>query len=417
MAGLNASIILSGRAPDYAETYSANYDRGRQRGLEDNKATADRAFAADVAAYDPGQHGSLPDYLKGKGHLDQAYDYSKKEADIAKTQSETGKVGVESHIKDLELAGQINQGLLSMPRLSKQAIMQQAQNYVQQGILKPEHLQATQQELANVPDDDAALRQVIESHVQSGMKALDFMKYQRPDANAQLSAQTSLANNQLDAQMQGRGQDMNYSLGQGNLSLNRDKERFNQGMDLSRYNLDQKKYGLDEYKLKNPKAAGGAISEDERKAAGWLAQANNAYKNMLDVLDKSPDADSPSALEALLPEGAKGAVQSPGRQRYTQAASSFSEAALRAATGAGVNRDEAAQKIRELTPGYFDTPELKRQKADSLKVYLESLNARANRAAPEGYQVPTPGGGGQALPKPDGASDEEWAAFLKSKGM
>jgi len=61
---------------------------------------------------------------------------------------------------------------------------------------------------------------------------------------------------------------------------------------------------------------------------------------------------------------------------------------LRAATGAGVNKDEAKQKIDELTPKYLDKPEVKKQKLDAIPVYIESLKTRAGRAAPEGYQVP-----------------------------
>jgi hypothetical protein len=44
------------------------------------------------------------------------------------------------------------------------------------------------------------------------------------------------------------------------------------------------------------------------------------------------------------------------RQKFMQGSSSLSEALLRAATGAGVNKDEAAQKIQELTPVFWGRP-------------------------------------------------------------
>lgn len=125
-----------------------------------------------------------------------------------------------------------------------------------------------------------------------------------------------------------------------------------------------------------------AASEDERKAAGWLSQARTALGNMQDALRTDPRADTPGALEGAAElVGAEGALQSEARQRYATAASSFAEAALRAATGAGVTESEAKQKIRELTPRYFDKPATKQQKWRQLQMYIDSLEQRAGRAA------------------------------------
>lgn len=143
-------------------------------------------------------------------------------------------------------------------------------------------------------------------------------------------------------------------------------------------------------------AAGGVASEDERKAAGWYQQAANAYDNMIAAANESPGADEPSvAAESasripFVGEQIGNSMLSPGQQKYQQAASSFAEAALRAATGAGVTKDEALQKIRELTPRPGDTEAVKMQKRDSLLVYLDSLKARAGRAAPQ-VAAPAPG--------------------------
>lgn len=130
-------------------------------------------------------------------------------------------------------------------------------------------------------------------------------------------------------------------------------------------------------------------SEDERKAAGWLAQAENSWKNMREVglgPDGKPTKDAkPGILETqiLLPESVKNMTRSGGRQRFVQASSSMSEAFLRAATGAGMNESEARQKIMEITPQWGDSEEVIKQKFESIPVYLESLRARAGRAVPK----------------------------------
>lgn len=134
----------------------------------------------------------------------------------------------------------------------------------------------------------------------------------------------------------------------------------------------------------------GNATEDERKAAGWLSQANNAYTNMLGAMytskGKRTGAESPNVFEAM---GAGKWIQGEERQKFKQAASSLSEALLRAATGAGVNEAEAMQKIEELTPTLFDTKGNTEQKLAAIPMYLQSLQSRAGRAAPPGYTIPT----------------------------
>jgi hypothetical protein len=130
----------------------------------------------------------------------------------------------------------------------------------------------------------------------------------------------------------------------------------------------------------------GQPSEDERKAAGWLAQADNAYKNMLSAISRFPDAASPGFPDAvagtpLIGPGLAQMMRGPERQQFLQAASSLSEALLRAATGAGQNEAEARQKIVELVPQIGDKAPVRQQKMDAIPMYLASLNTRAGRAA------------------------------------
>ena len=130
------------------------------------------------------------------------------------------------------------------------------------------------------------------------------------------------------------------------------------------------------------------MTEDQGKATGWLVQATNAYKNMEKVLKDDPTASDVGILDVVVSsapfgmgENAANMVRGEKRQRFIQASSSLAEAALRAATGAGINIHEAQQKIRELTPVWGDSDEVKKQKMDSIPLYIESLKARAGSGA------------------------------------
>ena len=136
------------------------------------------------------------------------------------------------------------------------------------------------------------------------------------------------------------------------------------------------------------KQSAGAPSEDERKAKGWLEQMDFAIKNMDQALAKNQNASRPSLIEnaGILPEAMRNSLVSTERQRYLQASKSFAEAALRAATGAGINESEARQKVTELTPQLGDKPEVIQQKQEAMKMYRQAIEARAGRA----LKQPTP---------------------------
>jgi hypothetical protein len=147
-----------------------------------------------------------------------------------------------------------------------------------------------------------------------------------------------------------------------------------------------------------PAAAG---TEDERKAAGWFTQAENARGNMMKAIKDNPSASMPTIVErgaSMVPrvgEDLANTMRPDARQRFVQAASAFAEATLRAATGAGVNNEEAAQKVRELTPQLGDKPPLIEQKMRDQEVYLKSLQIRSGRALPgaSGGGTPPPSTG------------------------
>lgn len=130
------------------------------------------------------------------------------------------------------------------------------------------------------------------------------------------------------------------------------------------------------------------LTEDQGKATGWLVQANNAYENMLAAVKADPSAAKPGFNDVLaaipslgFTEGLANTMRGETRQKFIQSASSLSEALLRAATGAGVNKEEAEQKIRELTPRIGDSDAVRKQKMDAIPLYIESLKVRAGPGA------------------------------------
>lgn len=141
------------------------------------------------------------------------------------------------------------------------------------------------------------------------------------------------------------------------------------------------------------------MTEDQAKATGWLVQASNAWNNMQGAMGaqtgpdgkttyKNADAARPGAADAIamIPSMGIGAaagqlIRTPDREKFVQASSSLSEALLRAATGAGVNKDEAAQKVRELTPVFGESQESINQKLAAIPAYIETLKVRAGPGA------------------------------------
>ena len=150
---------------------------------------------------------------------------------------------------------------------------------------------------------------------------------------------------------------------------------------------EQRQEYLDRESGAAPAISSARPTEDMSKAAGWLSQAQLAVQNMKAAISADPEANQATITERIagvvpfagdiLERG----VQSAPRQQYVNAASSLSEAVLRAATGAGVNADEAAQKVRELTPQIGDKPETIQQKMVMAENYLRALEARAGAAA------------------------------------
>ena len=131
-----------------------------------------------------------------------------------------------------------------------------------------------------------------------------------------------------------------------------------------------------------PAGGGAKLTEDQAKSQGWLAQAEAAYANMMNAKKDEPGAESPGGADVmqkipLIGNAAANSARSSARQRYIQGAGAFGEAALRAATGAGMNVYEAEQKIAQFTPSFMDSQETIKQKERDMQVFLKTLRPRA----------------------------------------
>ena len=243
--------------------------------------------------------------------------------------------------------------------------------------------------LADASEAETKARVAFETETDEIAKAKALRKFEEAKASkeavtakyAEQEAQDAVKKRLADLNLT-KAQTTKYNVETGNLSTTGK---------LLKLDFDAALKGLP-LPSKNAGTTVGNATEDERKAAGWLSQADNAYRNMLSAMytkeGKRTGAEEVGFFEALPVVGGGGATRGPERQKFVQAGASLSEALLRAATGAGQNENEAKQKIEELTPTYFDEPDTIKQKLAAIPMYLQSLQARAGRAAPKDYTVP-----------------------------
>lgn len=206
-------------------------------------------------------------------------------------------------------------------------------------------------------------------------------------ATANSMIASGIPEDKVDAWLASRGSRADSAPMGGGQQLKPAEKPMSEG-ERQRLAMEQERLRIEQAKFQASQEAnavnGKPPTEDERKAAGWFQQATYALKNMKDAIAADPSAALPGVIEQYVPgQEIKNRSMSPARQRYAQAAASFSEAALRAATGAGINEFEARQKITELTPQRGDSAEVIQQKLGALDMYVSSLQSRAGRALPQ----------------------------------
>jgi hypothetical protein len=339
----------------------------------------------------------------------QFADADKATADVAHTKAQTGEIDFNVAKKRMEVSAGALQSLVLNPNVTHQDVINTMAALVQQGVVTPEQ---GQQAVRNLPGRPEQLRPYL---MQEGMKVMDAAKrlealtpkLEKVDNGGQISFvdTNSITNPQGPAPVKkvatpGEVLQSNTTMRVRNMTDSRERALAAQGVTYQQdadggfVALPSKMTPGSVVKATPVLAPGQGfqqlqgksnMTEDQGKASGWLAQANNAYTNALAAIKKNPAALTPGFGDAVgnMPMmGAAGRMmQSPERQQFNQSMSSMSEAMLRAATGAGINKFEAEQKIAELTPQFGDSDAVVQQKMAAIPVYLKSLEMRAGPGA------------------------------------
>ena len=170
----------------------------------------------------------------------------------------------------------------------------------------------------------------------------------------------------------------------------------------------------------------GNVTEDERKAYGFVQRMTEAEKGMqAPLLDKdgkpilNKKTGKPVTLEqaygmpeiagevarTVLPDwmGAQGLgniLDSKQRQQYRQFQENWVRANLRAESGAAIGKDEMEKEIKTYFPQIGDSSDVIKQKAEARTVTQQSMYSRAGRAVRASQQpaVPLPPGGAAPMP-------------------
>lgn len=315
-------------------------------------------------------------------------DADKAAADVAETKAKTKKADTETAgMADDQREKKRQRAIIDIAAFkTPQEALASLDAHQQAGDLTPEAAAAVR---ATIPSNPADFPKWQIGMLQRIMSAGEGMKYLAPDANTVANNATSRANNAAMNATTRRGQDMTDARAREQIAAGKVPSGYRQGPDGTLVAIPGGPADTNNKPL----------TEDQAKATGWLVQAENAWKNMqavgLGKNGKPTDAAKPgrieTALSAALPFGAGEAAantwRSADRQKFLQGASSLSESLLRAATGTGVNKDEALQKVRELTPVWGDSDEVIKQKMDSIPLYIESLKVRSGPGAPRAAGV------------------------------
>lgn len=355
------------------------------------------------AAAQKGLGARIPGLQKQFADADEAT------AKVGKLKSETGEIDFNVAKKRMDASAAAINSLVANPNVTHQDVINTMVNLVQQGIVTPEQGQQAIRELPGRPEQ---LRPFL---MQKGLQVMDAAKrmemlqpkLEKVDNGGHISFvdTNTMTNPQgpapvtkvatpgevLQANTTMRGQNMTDSRER---ALAAQGVTYQQDADGGFVALPSKMAPGQVVKAAPVLAPGQGfqqlqgksnMTEDQGKASGWLAQANNAYQNALNAVKKNPGALTPGVGDAVgnipLMSSAGRLLQSPERQQFNQSMSSLSEAMLRAATGAGINKFEADQKIAELTPQFGDSEAVIKQKMAAIPVYLKSLEMRAGPGA------------------------------------
>ena len=171
---------------------------------------------------------------------------------------------------------------------------------------------------------------------------------------------------------------------------------------------------------KAPTRASGAPSETERRGAALLKGGEAALADVEKLIKAGYDPlkenkASQAAATVGMGRTATG-LASPQGKLYRNAVLRLTTNYLYTVSGATANPGEIVSQAEQMTTGILDNPDTLEQKLDFMRGKVDEMRSVAGRAAPQGGRGGGAGGGAKPQ-KPAGASDEEWAAYLKARGI
>lgn len=372
-----------------------NQQLERESGLF--KMNALRQSAADDLAQRNIYRNNTPDMVPNKllqaGLVKPAMEYQKFQSEQRKSDLDQRKTQVEIGSKTNEALGGPLKFLADNPSLETADTV--FSHLTNAGLMTPQQVASAKQQIQSDPTPD-------------GIKRFAMMGVQ---AAISAEKQATLESQRRGQDISMRGQDLSrqtaLETNANTVGVARDRLAYDQGQPKGQVVQTENGPMLLDARTgqATPIMAGGVpikgassskMTEDQGKATGWLVQAENAFKNMqasgFDAEGNPKSAAKPGYADAIatIPFGGAAvgnSMRTPERQKFVQAASSLSESLLRAATGAGVNRDEAKQKIEELTPQWGEDDTTTKQKMAAIPLYIESLKVRAGPGAAQASAI------------------------------
>ena len=364
-----------------------------QRSLDSDNALASLLAVPGTKPEDVAQG------LAAKGYGNAALSYTKQQQELGKTKSETDKNAAAAKKTSLEasnIALTQHRDMLNTvndPQAGAQWLVAAYQNPDTKSIFESfgpldEALRRYQQAVST-PDGFAKWKQG------ASLTAENLVKYTTPDANAQLTAQTSRANNAATNATTMRGQNMTDARAREATAQGKVPAGYRQNPDGSLVFIPGGPADP------NVKTAGRQPTEFQGKSAAFGARAEDADRIIGELAGKySPAAiNSKNSVESTpLIGGILGAVTnatalSPTDQRAEQAQRDFVNAVLRQESGAAIASSEFDNAKKQYFPQPGDSKEVIAQKARNRKIAIQGFKNSAGSAAfsapPDASAIPS----------------------------
>lgn len=414
---LDPRIPLMGKTPDFQKSLGEGIDFGqglrtlivgRKVGQMNQLATPEekQAFVQKNNLFGRELFQTLKDQEVAAAKA--ANDQLKFDAELAKTQAETGKLGFESQKVGAE-TGTINiNNSVKLLENANQALKVAAQtgnpnaarlalnNAHKAGTITPELYEQYSQQITSMSTKPEALKQFVQGIILSGEK--DAMKYIQPDQNAMLSSETSIKTTGMNNAASKYAADTGAKTASNRLEFDKTVQEQKEARDNGEFETMQGSDGVTYAVYKSGPNAGkveplllgssgepfksqpkgsNAMTEQQSKDALFGGRMQEAQKILLNlegedikapVMNSLPYGDKfsnawPSAL------GGASAKQ----QQYTQAQRDFINAVLRKESGAVIADSEFANAQKQYFPQIGDSKDVIAQKARNRELAMNMI--------------------------------------------